>query len=162
MELYVLSLLRQCFSEWDLSKAMAAQDLTVLRHCFGEWYVLSLPLDDVDRNIPDKYDGCTLDHLIKYGWNQEARAQQFYESYIVLLCLYAWSWVHSNGAYDGWSWGDWEHGWSRIRDNIVPTCFYHWASLVCTGGSVSASDVALTLDDDTDDQSSAAPALLSL
>jgi hypothetical protein len=50
----------------------------------------------------------------------------------------------------------------RVRDNVVPQCFYNWSSLVSVvspGGSVSASDVALTVDDDTP---STAPELLCL
>ena len=52
------------------------RDLHTLRQCFSAWFQLSLPLDEPDSTIPDKYDGQEqgwfwMEHLIRFGWNQE-------------------------------------------------------------------------------------------
>ena len=48
------------------------RDRHTLQQCFSAWFQLSLPLDEPEPlDVPDKYDGCRIDHLIRFGWNQE-------------------------------------------------------------------------------------------
>ena len=141
-------------SEWLLNATHYKMVTSwITKRYFHEWRLLALLSPGMTSMDADEYDACRLTMSIVNGWHQEPLASKFYDYYLVLQCFSAWSWLVADHKTKG-GFGRWlcQFEVHRVRDNVVPQCFYNWSSLVSVvspGGSVSASDGALTVDDDT-------------